>query len=182
MMCAAVWLGTKAVDEAGEDAHADATRLYREFATQQAPSLAMVNHMLEMCEKRGDSSLAGELEADLERYGLVPNYHSFAFLVGAFGRGGDLPRMQAAFDRMYLSDSKPDMHVIATAVFHYGRSGDVEGAWMQAMIVGITAAGGSRIYDRLRALGLAPDARLNRILLRVCKVDPLSIAWSAGKS
>ena len=146
---ATVWLGTAAVDGAGEDAHVDAAQVYRDYVARQAPTLAMVNHMLEVCEKRGDGGMARHLAADLDAFGLVPNYHSFAFLVGAHGRAGDLPRMQEAFDRMYLSSTKPDMHVIATAIFHYGRRGDAEGV----IAMYLSAMTGGRCEPDLR-----PDA------------------------
>jgi hypothetical protein len=36
------------------------------------------------------------------------------------------------------------------------------------------------VYDRMLALGLQPDEALNRVLVHVCNIDPLSVAWNAA--
>ncbi len=43
-------------------------------------------------------------------------------------------------------------------------------------------AGAMHIYDRMLEIGLQPDANLNRVLIHVCNVDPLSVLWNAAAS
>ena len=41
------------------------------------------------------------------------------------------------------------------------------------------SAGAMDIYDMLKPLGLRPDDALNQVLVRVCRIDPSSVAWNA---
>ena len=36
------------------------------------------------------------------------------------------------------------------------------------------------IYDKMLELGYKPDAMLNRVLVYVCKLDPMEVIWNSG--
>jgi hypothetical protein len=39
--------------------------------------------------------------------------------------------------------------------------------------------GAMAVYSHMKRHDLHPDERLNQILIRVCRVDPLSVVWNA---
>jgi hypothetical protein len=36
------------------------------------------------------------------------------------------------------------------------------------------------IYDAMLTRGLRPDDNLNRVLVYVCNIDPISVIWNSG--
>ena len=58
-----------------------------------------------------------------------------------------------------------DIDVISSLIYHLGRHKDRDGV--------------DDVYDKMLDLGMRPNENLNRILIEVCGVDPLSVVWQA---
>jgi pentatricopeptide repeat protein len=106
-----------------------AEQAFRELLQRpEVLSTQICNHRLEVCEKRGDTAGGRQVAFVMQKHGIVENYHTFNFLIGCFGRGGDLEGMQKVYDRMRESTSKPDLHVMTNMIYYYGRARKIEGS------------------------------------------------------
>ncbi len=122
------WLGTQSVDEAGMQAHTHAMEFYRAYMSGPRFSLQACNHALEICERRGDRDFAWVIERDLERNNKEPNYHTYTFLIGCYGRAGAFAEMERVYEQMKLSSEPIDIHLLSVLIEHFGRSKMIDGA------------------------------------------------------
>ena len=134
------WVGTEAVDATSSLAHETAFNEFRDYLSSGGkPSIFAINHLLEMCEKRGDGASAEWLQAAMTSNHIKPSYHTYYYLIGAYGRAGWLGHMQEMLDRMLASDVVPDVAIISAMVLHYGRANDIEGIIIMSRWASISA-------------------------------------------
>eukprot|EP00047_Mylnosiga_fluctuans_P015736 m.48909 g.48909 ORF g.48909 m.48909 type:complete len:1018 (+) comp6068_c0_seq2:3-3056(+) len=120
---------------------------------------------LEICEATGDAAFALSVRDAMRASKEKPSYRALLGLIGALGNGKSFIEMDAVLDEFRVHGLSAGIDVITKLIYYHGAAGDIDGAMV--------------IYDRMLELGLSPDTVLNRVLVSVCNVDPLSVIWNA---
>eukprot|EP00051_Salpingoeca_urceolata_P000980 m.37708 g.37708 ORF g.37708 m.37708 type:complete len:345 (+) comp11127_c1_seq2:3-1037(+) len=166
------WVGTDQVDAASDGAHQrafDTLTQWQQTAGSSATTTTprMLLTMLQLCQWRGDGEAARQLwqQAEQQAAPNLPSSKALAALSVALARSADLETLKQVFDRYEAAKAAIPLGVIKQLITTFGRNRMID----EAM----------EVYDAMVRQQLSPDEELNRILIDVCGIDPLSVAWNA---
>eukprot|EP00039_Didymoeca_costata_P025611 m.13954 g.13954 ORF g.13954 m.13954 type:complete len:981 (-) comp4957_c0_seq1:92-3034(-) len=131
-------------------------------------NLNMCQSILSISQNLGAVRSAKFIWNFMKENDISPSLKEYKRMINALGHGGDLDSMQSIFQELLADETQSelvDIDVISSLIYHLGRHKDRDGV--------------DDVYDKMLALGMRPNENLNRILIEVCGVDPLSVVWQA---